>query len=313
VREGCHQARSSLIDIVITGANGVVGTALIRYLRKGPRLSVARVRALVRSVNRAESLRALRVEVVEADYDIADLLRAAVAGADAIVHLAGALLPRRGETLFEANVESTRKVVEAALAAGVKRIVYLSFPGADPTSDNEYLRSKGMAEDLIRRAGFSGAIFRVPMILGAGSPSLLALTKMAASPLVPLVGGGSVRIQPVAQSDVLAAIAWAIESVHGSTRILDLVGPETLSYAELLSRIGRRLGRKPWIVNIPKKAAWLSAVIAGRCIPSLGWNKSVFDILFNEHLADPTEGAETMSIALTTLEEALEQAYSPVR
>ena len=62
------------------------------------------------------------------------------------VHLAGALLPRRGETLLQANVETTRALVEAATSAGVKTFVYLSFPGADPASPNQYLRSKGMAE-----------------------------------------------------------------------------------------------------------------------------------------------------------------------
>ena len=154
------------MNIVITGANGAVGTALIRYLSAGAPLGATRLRALVRSPAGARSLHALGAEVTIVDYRQPEALRGAVAGADVAVHLAGALVPRRGETLLQANVETTRTLVEAAISAGVKALVYLSFPGADPVSQNRYLSSKGMAEAVIQQAGLAGAIFRVPMILG---------------------------------------------------------------------------------------------------------------------------------------------------
>ena len=187
-----------------------------------------------------------------------------------VVHLAGALLPRRGETLLQANVETTRALVEAATSAGVKTCVYLSFPGADPVSQNQYLRSKGMAEAVIQQAGFAGAIFRVPMILGPDSPSMVQLRQMASAPLLPLVSGGAVRIQPIAQADVLAAIAWAIAVAPRPLRVLNLVGPETLTYAELLRRVGDRLGKQPRVLRIPTAAAWLSACLGGRACPFSG-------------------------------------------
>ena len=79
-------------------------------------------------------MHALGAEVIIVDYRQPEALRGAVAGADVAVHLAGALLPRRGETLLQANVETTQALVEAAISAGVKTFVYLSFPGADPAS-----------------------------------------------------------------------------------------------------------------------------------------------------------------------------------
>src|SRR4029450_5327971 len=167
------------MDIVITGANGAVGTALIRYLSTGAPLGAMRLRALVRSSARARPLRPLGAETIVVDYRQPGTLRHAVAGAEVAVHLAGALLPRRGETLRQANVETTRALVEAATSAGVKTFVYLSFPGADPASPNWYLRSKGMAESIIQQAGFAGAIFRVPMILGPDSPAAVQLRRMA--------------------------------------------------------------------------------------------------------------------------------------
>jgi uncharacterized protein YbjT (DUF2867 family) len=298
------------MNIVITGANGAVGTALIRYLSKGAPMGAVHLRALVRSPAGARSLHALGAEVSVVDYRQPEALRGAVAGADVAVHLAGALLPRRGETLLQANVKTTRALVEAATSAGVKTFVYLSFPGADPASPNWYLRSKGMAESIIQQARLAGAIFRVPMILGPDSPAAVQLRRMASAPFQPLVRGGAVRIQPIAQADVLAAIAWAIAVAPRPLRVLHLVGPETLTYAELLHRVCHRLGKQPRVLYIPKAAAWLSACLVGAFVPSLGWNRSVYDILFHEHLADPTEACATLSLALTPVHVALDQAIS---
>ena len=298
------------MDIVITGANGAVGTALIRYLSAGAPLGAMRLRALVRRSARAQSLPALGAEMIIVDYRQPETLCEAVAGAEVAVHLAGALRPRCGETLAQANVETTRALVEAASSAGVKTWVSLSFPGADPVSKNQYLASKGTAEVTMQQAGFAGAILRVPMILGPESPAVVQLRQLARAPLLPLVGGGAVRLQPIAEADVLAAIAWAIATAPRPLRVLNLVGPETLTYAELLRRIGDRLGTRPRVLHLPKAAAWLSASLAGALVPSLGWNRSVFDILFNEHLADPNEVRATLPLTLTPVHVALDQALS---
>ena len=298
------------MDIVITDANGAVGTALIQYLGTGAPLGVVHLRALVRSPTGARSLHALGAEVLIVDYRQPEALRGAVAGADVAVHLAGALLPRRWETLQQANVETTRALVEAATSTGVKTFVYLSFPGANPASPNRYLRSKGMAEAILQQAGFAGAIFRVPMILGPHSPSAVQLRRMASAPLLPLVSGGAVRIQPIAEADVLAAIAWAIAAVPRPLRVLNLVGPETLTYAELLRRVCARLRKQPRVLPIPKGIAWLSACLAGTLVPALGWNRSVYDVLFHEHLANPAEARATLPFALTPVQAPLDQAMS---
>ena len=298
------------MDIVITGANGAVGTALMRYLGEGAPLGAVRLRALVRSPAGARSLHALGAEVIVVDYRQPEALRGAVTGAEVVVHLAGALLPRRGETLLQANVDTTRALVEAATAAGVKACVYLSFPGADPASPNQYLQTKGMAEAIIQQAAFAGAIFRVPMILGPDSPAAVQLRRMARAPFLPLVSGGTVRIQPIAQADVLAAIAWAIAAAPRPLRLLHLVGPETLTYADLVHRAGARLGKRPRVLRIPTTAAWLSAWAAGALVPSLGWNRSLFDILFQEHLADPAEARATLPFALTPVQETLDHAIA---
>ena len=265
----------------------------------------------MRSLDRSHDLRPLDAEVVEIRYGDPASVRRCVEGADAVVHLAGALLPRSPETLIEANTDTTRAVADAAEAAGVKHFVYLSFPGADPASRNGYLRSKGFAEEILRQKRFAGAIFRVPMILGPGCPSVHKLRRLAGAPLALLVSGGSVRLQPIALADVLAGIAWALALPPGQPlRVLDLVGPETLSYAELLRRVGQRMGRRPRIFPVPRAAGWLSAALTGLLAPSLGWNRSVFEVLFKEHLGDSLAARASLPFPFTPVNEALDQAFS---
>ncbi|MBI3128385.1 MAG: NAD(P)H-binding protein [Candidatus Tectomicrobia bacterium] len=305
-------ARSGTIDIVITGANGAVGQGLIRHLGRSSTIVPTRLRALVRSLERSHGLRPLDAEVIEVRYGDPASVRACIEGADAVVHLAGALLPRPPESLIEANTDSTRAVAEAARAAGAKHFVYLSFPGADPASRNGYLRSKGFAEEILRQKPFSGAIFRVPMILGPGCPSMRKLRQLAGAPLTPLVSGGSVRLQPIALADVLGAIEWALSLPPDEPlKVLDLVGPETISYADLLRRVGQRVGKRPRIFPIPRAAGWLTAALMGLLAPSLGWNRSVFDILFKEHLGDASLARAVVPFPLTPVNETLDQALSP--
>ena len=175
-------------------------------------------------------------------------------------------------------------MVTAAKGAGVVRFVYLSAPGAELFSSNEYLRTKALAESSIRRAGFETVVFRVPMVLGAGTPSARTLVHLAGKRVVPLVRGGRVRVQPVALADVTGAIQWALEAEDPPVHVLDLVGPDTLTYVELLRRAARRLGRRPLIVGVPGWLAQGAATLGDRL--GWGWNRTLFDTLFNEHLGD---------------------------
>ncbi len=139
---------------------------------------------------------------------------------------------------------------------------------------------------------------------------MVQLCRMAKSPFLPLVSGGTVRIQPIAQADVLRAIVWAITTAPRPLRVLTLVGPETLTYVALLRQVCARLGTHPRIVYLPKLVAWGSACLAGTLLPGLGWNRSVFDIVFHEHLADPAEACACLAMELTPVRDILDHALS---
>ncbi len=294
------------IDIAITGANGAVGKALIERLGSNASISPSRLRALVRDLGRSANLRGLPAELIQVDYDDAESLARAVEGADCVAHLAGSLVPRAGDSLLGANLLTTKNVAEASRAQGVKSFVYLSFPGADASSENEYLRTKGRAEDVIAENFDSGAIFRVPMILGADTPAMNQIKRLLASSVVPLVAGGSVRIQPIFLGDVINAIEWVILHPEAPLARMNLVGPETLLYRDLLMRAGRRLGKQPRILTIPRGLGRAASSIIGRLSPSSPMSRTVFDIIFYEHLCSDEDARSAMSIPATGIDETLD-------
>lgn len=294
------------IDIAITGANGAVGKALIERLGGNPAKGSLRLRALVRDLGRSANLRDLPAELMEVDYDDAESLARAVDGADCVAHLAGSLVPRAGDSLLGANLLTTKNVAEASRAQGVKSFVYLSFPGADARSENEYLRTKGRAEDVIDENFASGAIFRVPMILGADTPAMNQIKRLLNSSVVPLVAGGSVRIQPIYLGDVIGAIEWAILHPEAPLARMNLVGPDTLFYRDLLMRAGLRLGKQPRILTIPRGPARIASSIIGRLSPSSPMSRTVFDIIFYEHLCSDEEAGSAAPIARTGIDEILD-------
>ena len=246
---------------------------------------------------------------MEVNFQDPNSLQEGVKSADAVVHLAGALKPRRGENLQEANVATTKAIVEAAVSAKIKCFIFLSHPGADPDSKNPYLQTKGTAEKIIRDAGFAGAIFRVPMILGPGNASLEGLLRLARAPLAPLIGGGSVRIQPVSQSDVVIAIDWALSTSPQPMRTINLVGPETLTYANLVHRVASRIGRHPKNLPIPKSAAELAIWIASGFSPNASANRIVWETMFTEYLGDSDEARNNLPFTLAPVNEILDHAF----
>ncbi len=265
-----------------------------------------RLRALVRDMGRSENLRDLPAEVIEVDYDDPESLARAVEGADCVAHLAGSLVPRAGDSLLQANLITTKNIVEASKSCGVKSFVYLSFPGADSRAENEYLRTKGQAEDLIEGNFGSGAIFRVPMILGPDTQATNQIKRLLASSVVPLVAGGAVRVQPIYLGDVLSAVEWALLHPEAPLTRMNLVGPDTLLYRELLMRAGQRLGKRPRILTIPRRPARAASSIISRLSPSSPMSRTVFDIIFYEHLCSDEETRNAMPITSTGVDEILD-------
>lgn len=256
--------------VAITGADGHVGQALQSRLADLPNP----IRALGRS----------------------DDWTPAITDAEAVIHLAGTLQPKRPNTYQAANVETTKRVLDAAGGGGVQRIVFLSYVGADPNSDNDYLRAKGQAEDLIAASGIPFVVFRSTFICGDLDdigPSF-ASYQTETGETVSVLGDGTQTLAPIHVGDLTAFLAAAALEPSAPNGIFEVSGPELFVLDDFIRSInptGIKIRHLPGA--IAKPLAWF--------LPQL--TPALVDVLLSDSVAsgDPTQTADQFGASLHAL------------
>jgi uncharacterized protein YbjT (DUF2867 family) len=296
------------MKIVITGANSAVGQAIMRL---GVKLEASNTYvAAVRSTRAVEQLRAKQRDgnaVVQISYDDPASLAAAFQGAAAVIHLAGILFESPNSTYEQANVASTRAVVEAAKRGSVQKIVLVSAGGADQTSSNRYYRTKGQAEELVRAAGLSFTVLRAPLLLGPGTAGSAALQRNVSGKRAKLIGGGRNFQQPLHVDDLARAALAATQPNVANNLILEVVGPVSLPERELVERAARLQGRRIRIGSIPK--FWLSLIIGIRqCLGKGGFSLDALEVITADTRLNPQSAADALGIKLTGIDEMIKDS-----
>ncbi len=244
----------------IFGGSGFIGRHLVgRLARQGWTIRVA-----VRRPSRARFLQPLgnvgQITPLRAPLQDEAAVREAVAGADAVINLVGLLYERGKQTFEAAHVEGAKRIAEASAAAGVRHMVQMSAIGADPAAEADYARSKAAGEAAVR-AAFPGAVVVRPSIVFGPEDGFFNLFAMLArlSPVLPLVGGGKTRFQPVYVADVAEAMVRALGDPAAAGKTYELGGPQVYTFKELLELMLREIGRKRLLVPLPFWAASFEA------------------------------------------------------
>jgi NADH dehydrogenase len=234
--------------ILVTGGTGFVG----RHLIRGMRAQGVAVRALVRHPDRAGDLRELGAELVVGDISDRQSLEKACAGIERVVHLVGIIQEGPGVTFQEVHVEGTRNLLEAAKKAGVRHFFYQSALGTRPAARSEYHKTKWQAEELVRASGIAYTILRPSLIYGPGDQFTLRLAGIIrSSPVLPVIGSGRSKIQPIFVDDVVACIIKAVTSDSFFNEIYEVGGPEQLTYEEVTRAIAAAMGIDRPVVRMP--------------------------------------------------------------
>lgn len=248
-------------DIVtVFGGSGFVGRYVVRALvRRG-----YRVRAAVRRPDLAGHLQPLgavgQIHAVQANIRNRQSIERALIGANAVVNLVG-ILYETGRQRFDAvQGAGAGAVAQAAAAAGITRMVQVSAIGADAESASHYARSKAIGERLVLEAMPQAVVLRPSIVFGPEDDFFNRFAAMARiSPVLPLIGGGHTRYQPVYVADVAEAAARAIESEARPGATYELGGPEVRTFKELMEFILAEVGRKRLLVPVPFGLARLKA------------------------------------------------------
>lgn len=235
--------------VTVFGGSGFIGAQAVRELaRRGWRIRVA-----VRRPNNAHDLRPLgdvgQIQLVRCDVTRQAEVEAALRGAEAVVNLVGTFDTRRFEA---AHVDAVRFIAEGCAANGISRLVQVSANGADPESASAYARTKAEGERIARTHAPEAVILRPSVVFGPGDGFLNRFAAMAAMmPVLPLIGGGETRLQPVYVGDVAEAIARAVDRPEPAGRTFVLGGPSVRTFREILEMILRETQKDRLLAPVP--------------------------------------------------------------
>jgi NADH dehydrogenase len=245
--------------LVILGGTGFVGRALLPQLCRDGHQVVLLSRNLAPHYDRL-----LPPSVILREMDVydPDALRAAFAGADAVINLVGILNERRdnGRGFKRAHVDLTKLVAVACELAGVKRLLQMSSLNAG-RGESYYLKSRGEAEAVVKASGLQWTIFEPSVIFGVGD-GLFArfggLLKFA--PVFPLARA-SAKFAPVYIGDVVEAIRRCISDKLGIGEVYELYGPDVFTLAQIVRMTAQQLGLQRLIIPLPDVLGRLQAFV----------------------------------------------------
>ncbi|HEX6309405.1 MAG TPA: NAD-dependent epimerase/dehydratase family protein [Longimicrobiales bacterium] len=244
---------------LVTGGTGVVGTAAItELLRRGHQ-----VRILSRGAADAPAEWDRPVEAFPADIGDAARVRGAAEGCGAVIHISGIVEETPPELTFERiNVQGTQHIVDEAMRAHARRLIFVSSLGAD-RGESAYHRSKVRAEEIVRTFRGSWTIVRSGAVLGPGDETVSVLLRMVRTlPAVPVIGGGDQPFQPVWHRDLACALADCLDRSDVAGRILHIAGGEAITVREVIDLFSEVTDRSPLRVPLPAFLARIGSRLA---------------------------------------------------
>ena len=254
--------------VTIFGGSGFVGRYVVHELAK----TGCRIRIAVRHPHLAGHLQTLgdvgQIMVVQANLRNEESVRAVMRGSDAVVNLVG-ILAASGKQKFDiVQHQGAGLVAKAAKDLGVKAFVHMSALGADRLSSSLYAKSKGQGEELVLSYYPKAVILRPSIIFGHEDQFFNRFAQMRmTSPVLPAIGGGKTRFQPVYVGDVARAVVAGLDgrAMEGAT--YELGGLKTYSFKELLSMVAQFTGRSDKQLYLPFWAAKIGGFFA-QLLPS---------------------------------------------
>jgi NADH dehydrogenase len=244
--------------IAITGGTGFVGRHLARALTAQGHEVVL--------ISRGVDARDTQIRSLEhatfAPVGISDptALAEALAGCDAVAHCGGINREIGAQTYERVHVQGTQNVVDASRAAGVKKIILLSFIRARPDCGSAYHESKFTAEEIVRGCGLDFTVFKAGMVYGRGDHMLDHLSHALHSvPVFATVGFHERPIRPVAVEDLVRALCASLVEGRLSKQTVFVVGPRDMHLSDAVRQVARVIGRRVLVFPLP---VWVHRTLA---------------------------------------------------
>jgi uncharacterized protein YbjT (DUF2867 family) len=246
--------------VVVFGGTGFLGRRLVHRLTAAGAVVHVAVRHPEGARSALPAADLAQVRFFRADVRDKTSVAAALAGADAVVNAVSAYVEKGGVTFETVHVQGAETVALEAVRLGVARLVLISGLGADLQSRSPYIRSRGRGELAVQQAFPGAAIVRPSAMFGPGDALFGTLASLARLlPVLPLIGGGRTRLQPVYVEDVAEAVAHILADPGTIGRTYELAGPGVYTLRELVRFTLRVVGKRRLLMPLPFTIAKIQA------------------------------------------------------
>ena len=296
--------------VTVFGGSGFVGRHVVRALAKHH----YRIRVAVRRPELAGHLQPLgrvgQIHAVQANLRHPGSVAAAVRDADVVINLVGILF-ERGRQRFDAVQHAGAEAVAKAAALHGARLVHMSALGADADAPSAYARSKAAGEQAVLAAVPGTTIVRPSVIFGPEDDLFNKFAGLARMlPVLPLIGGGKTRFQPVFVGDVAAAVAAAVVGATKAGATYELGGNEVLTLREIFEYVLATIERRRLLIPIPFGLAKLQATFA-QLLPKPPLKRDQVDLLRRDGVVSKAAVDEGRTLAGLGIEPTSIQAIVP--
>ena len=249
----------------VFGGSGFIGRQIVWFLARRD----YRVRAAVRRPELAGYLQPMgvvgQIHAVQSNLRFSDSVVRAVEGAETVINAVGILAPEGAQTFEAVHVEGARRAAKAAREAGARRFVHISAIGADSQSQSRYAATKAKGEQAVLAEFPSAIILRPSIVFGAEDRFFNRFAALArVSPVLPLIGGGHTKFQPVFSGDLGEVTANAAIDFGTPGTIYEIGGPEIVTFRDILEATLRYAGRRRLLLPLP---FWLMQIQAALTSP----------------------------------------------
>jgi uncharacterized protein YbjT (DUF2867 family) len=292
--------------ILVTGGTGFVGPHVVHALRARE----LPVRVLVRDTRRGARAAAWGAELAAGDVTDPASLRAAMAGVDTVVHLVAIIKGSRAD-FDRVMAGGTRNLVAAAKNAGVRRFVLMSALGVNEQTKNAvpYFAAKWEMEQAVKESGIEHVIFRPSFVFGKDGGALPTFIRLARfAPVTPIVGSGTLRLQPIWVEDVAEHFARAIDLGPAANRTFELGGPDAPTWNEFWERLKRVLGSRRPSIHVPVGLMRLQAALTEKLPGAPVTRDQLTMLLLGDNVVTSPDAVETFKLPLVSLDEQLRRA-----
>jgi NADH dehydrogenase len=295
------------VKVLVTGGTGFVGTKVVHALRTRNH----DVRALVRRPERAKTLQAWGCELATGDVTDAASLRAAADGCEAVIHLVS-IITGKPEDFDRVMVRGTQDLITAAKETGIARFVLMSALGVNEQNRElvPYFRAKWAMELAVGASGLDPVVFRPSFVFGKDGGVLpMFVRQVKLSPLTPVVGDGTIRLQPIWVDDVAEFFAQSVDSAGAAGRTFEIGGPDAVTWNELYGRMKKVFGIRRGTMHLPVGLVRAGAFVAER-LPGAPITRDQLTMLTKggDNVCDNGPALQTFDVDLVRLDEQIRRA-----